>query len=314
MDLIVGHKSNPNIKLDLTYINTCSDEYDFILIDYATNYSRGGIEESIFNQLSQQSLPKPWAIITSDFKYFNQKHSHIVYYPIYLIDGLEKGSNTEIEIKNQRSHNICFLTYHYHWHRVLILLALYKDINFESCLINLPELDTLTESQTRSLEHLAVHLSNTEQQTVSDMFKIAPITADVTDAQLEIVNIENRAFSDSYINIFTESDYPKPFVTEKSVKPFLSGQFFAVFNNPDAYQHLKDLGFDLFEDYLPMPQHDNFRENIKELMESIANLIPKIGEVWESTYERRLRNYRLSRSAELKYRLCYELRRRLNSV
>ena len=317
MDLIVGYsyyQSNPNVKLDLTYINSCPDDCDFILIDYATNYSRGGVEESIFKQLSQCPLPKPWVIITSDFKYFNQTHSHIVYYPIYLIDGLDKGGNTEIEIKNRRSHNICFLTYHYHWHRVLILLALYKDINFESCLINLPELHTLTESQTQSLQHSFVYLSNTEQQIVSDMFKLAPIVADSTDLQIEIVELNNKAFSDSYINIFTESDYPKPFVTEKSVKPFLSGQFFAVFNNPDAYLHLKDLGFDLFEDYLPMPQHNNFRQNVKELMESISNLIPQIDAVWDSTYERRLHNYRLSRSAELRDRLCYELGRRLNSV
>jgi hypothetical protein len=308
------YQPNPNIEVDLTYINSCPNEYDFILIDYATNYSRADIEEIIFNQLSQHLLPKPWAIITSNFKYFNQPHSHIVYYPIYLIDGLDKGGNTAIEIKNQRSHNICYLTYHYHWHRVLILLALYKDMNFKSCLVNLPELHALTASQAQSLQNSFVSLSKTEQQTVSDMFKLAPIVADSRDPQIEIVELNNKAFHNSFINIFTESDYPSPFVTEKSVKPFLSGQFFAVFNNPAAYLHLKELGFDLFEDYLPMPQHDDFRQNIKELMESISNLIPKIDAVWDSTYERRLHNYRLSRSAELRNQLCYELRTRLNNV
>jgi len=317
MDLVVGYsyfKATTDIKLDLTYINSCPNECDFILIDYATNYSRVDIEETIFNQLSQHSLPKPWAIITSNFKYFNQLHSHIIYYPIYLIDGLDKGGNTAIEIKNQRSHNICHLTYHYHWHRVLILLALYKDMNFESCLVNLPELHALTASQTQSLQNSFVYLSETEQQSVSDMFKLAPIVADLRDSQIEIVDLNNKAFYDSFINIFTESDYPRPFVTEKSVKPFLSGQFFAVFNHPDAYIHLKDLGFDLFEDYLPIPQHNNFRQNIKELMELISNLITKIDVVWDSTYERRLHNYRLSRSAELRDRLCYELSGRLNTV
>jgi hypothetical protein len=146
------------------------------------------------------------------------------------------------------------------------------------------------------------------------MFESAPIVADANDSQIEIVSLENRAFSDSYINIFTESDYPRPFVTEKSVKPFLSGQFFAVFNEPSAYLHLKELGFDLFEDYLPMPQHVDFRQNVKELMGLIANLIPNLGQIWDATYPRRLHNYQLSRSAELRDRLCYELRTRLNSV
>jgi hypothetical protein len=317
LDLIPSysyHKSTTDLTVDLTYVNSCPDRYDIIIIDYATNYIRHGIEERIYNQLIKCQLSKPWIIITSDFKYFNQQHSHIVYYPIYLIDGLDKGSNTEIEIKNQRSHNICYLTYHYHWHRVLILLALYKDMNFESCLINLPEMHALTESQTRSLQHSFVYLSKIEQQTVNDMFKLAPLVADTTDAQGELADVNNSAFHNSFINIFTESDYPKPFVTEKSIKPFLSGQFFAVFNNPAAYLHLKDLGFDLFEDYLPMPQHDDFRQNIRELIETISNLIPKIDAIWDSTYERRLHNYRLSRSAKLRNQLCYELRTRLNNV
>lgn len=308
------HRSTTDLTIDLTYINSCPDDCDIIIIDYATNYMRAEIEENICNQLSQHTLSKPWIIITSDFKYFNQQHKHIVYYPIYLIDGLDKGGNTEIEIRNQRSHNICFLTYHYHWHRVLILLSLYQSMRFESCLINLPESTALNNSQTQSLKNSFFHLTLTERQLVEEMFKMAPLVADDTDIQVELVDIENSAFHNSYINIFTESDYSNPFVTEKSVKPFLSGQFFAVFGHPTAYQHLKELGFDLFEDYLPIPQHKDFRQNVQELMEAISNLIPKIDLVWDSTYERRLHNYRLSRSVELRARLCCDLRTRLNSV
>jgi hypothetical protein len=194
------------------------------------------------------------------------------------------------------------------------MLELYQQLRFNSCLINLPKLDTLTESRVESLTNSFAHLTTLEQQLVDEMFKLAPIVADDTDFQEEIVNLENRAFHDSYINIFTESDYSNPFVTEKSVKPFLSGQFFAVFGHPTAYIHLKELGFDLFEDYLPMPQHDDFRQNVRELIETISNLIPKIDAVWDATYERRLHNYRLSRSAKLRDQLCYELRIRLNSV
>lgn len=308
------HSSTADLTIDLTYINSCPNEYDVIIIDYATNYMRHGIEETIFEQLSKHQLPKPWVIITSDFKYFNLQHSNIVYYPIYLIDGLDKGGNTEVEIKNQRSHNVCFLTYHYHWHRILTLLALYTRMNFKSCLINLPTLDTLNNSQTQSLKNSFIHLTLTEQQLVNKMFELAPLVADPADLQEELVNLDNSAFHNSYINIFTESDYPNPFVTEKSVKPFLSGQFFAVFGNPAAYLHLKELGFDLFEDYLPMPQHKNFRKNINELMDLMCNLIPKISSVWDDTYDRRLHNYTLARSIKLRNKLCYGLATRLNSI
>jgi len=306
--------SDSELSVDLTYINTCTNDYDVILIDYATNYVRWQFEEPMYRLLSQCTLPKPWFIVTSDFKYYNQQHSHIIYYPIYLIDGLDHGSNTEIEIKNQRSHNICFLTYHYHLHRILTMLELYTQTNFESCLINLPELNRLNNSQQQSLNNSFSYLTADEQQLVGEMFKLAPLVADPADLQENIVNLNNRAFNDSYINIFTESNYPKPFVTEKSVKPFLSGQFFAVLNHPTAYLHLKELGFDLFEDYLPMPQDEDIRQNIRELMNMINRLIPNIDSIWNDTYERRLHNYNLARSSKLRNNLCKQLQTQLNSI
>lgn len=306
--------SDSELSVDLTYINTCTDDYDVILIDYATNYVRWQLENSIYRLLSQCILSKPWFIITSDFKYYNQQHSHIIYYPIYLIDGLDQGSDTEIEIKNQRSYNVCFLTYHYHLHRILTMLELYNQTKFESCLINLPKLNTLNDSQQQSLNNSLSYLTADEQHLVEEMFKLAPMVADSTDSRENIVNLNNRAFSDSYINIFTESNYPNPFVTEKSIKPFLSGQLFAVLGHPTAYLHLKELGFDLFEDYLPMPQRDDDRQNIQELIDMINSLIPNIDSVWNDTYKRRLRNYNIARSFKLKDNLRSHLRTQLNSI
>jgi hypothetical protein len=197
-----------------------------------------------------------------------------------------------------------------------VLLALYRSLKFESCLINLPELNNLSSSQLQSLTNSVVYLTSEEQLLVDELFKLAPLVVDSTDRQIELVNIENKAFYNSYINIFTESDYgsTSPYITEKSIKPFFSGQFFAVFGHPTSYAHLKELGFDLFEDYLPMPQHDEFRQNIKELIDMINELIPKIGVVWDNTYNRRLHNYTLARSPGLREKLCHHLRTYLNSI
>jgi hypothetical protein len=316
-DLILDYSNSQirtDLNIDLSYINTCSSDYDIILIDYTTPYVRDDIEEIIFKQLEQHTLPKPWLIITSNFKFYKQQHKHIVYYPLHLIDGIDRGVETLIEIKNQRTHNLCFLTYHLHWHRILVLLSIYQRLDFTSCLINLPTTSALSKIQLQILNDSFRYLTKEEQQLVEQIFELAPLIADPTDTQEEIVNIENRAFYDSYINIFTESDYASPIVTEKSIKPFLSGQFFAVLGHPSAYLHLKDLGFDLFEDYLPMPQHNDLRQNLKELMDSICNLLPKINSVWDSTYHRRLHNYTLARNPKLKADLCYELSTRLNSI
>lgn len=316
-DLIIGYSHYQKIKdidIDLTYINTCPDDCDIIVIDYTTNYTRFEIEEDIFKLLSQHAIAKPWIILTSDIRYYNKEHSHIVYYPIHFIDGIDKGSNTDVEIKNHRAHNICFLTYHFHWHRVILLLYIYKHIGLNSCLINLPKLDALTESQAQSLKNSFVYLTKDEKEITDEIFKLAPLVADATDPQIEILNIDNKAFCDSYVNIFTESDYPKPIVTEKSIKPFLSGQFFAVLGHPSAYTHLKELGFDLLEDILPMPQHSSFRQQAQELVEATNTLLPNINLVWDQTYERRLHNYKLARSPELRDKLCFDFQKHLNSI
>jgi hypothetical protein len=305
-----------DLPINLEFIDACTDDYDIIIIDYATNYTRDNNEETVYRQLIQCTVSKPWIIVTSNFNYYNQQHTHIIYYPIYLIDGLDKGGNTEIEIKNQRNHNICFLTYHYYWHRILILLELYRRMDFKHCLITLPKLGTLNDIQMQGLKNSVSYLTATEQQLVNKMFELAPLVADPTDLREEIANLKNKAFYDSYINIFTESDYgsTSPYITEKSVKPFFSGQFFAVFGHPTSYAHLKELGFDLFEDYLPMPQHEEFRQNIKELIDMINDLIPKIGLAWDNTYDRRLCNYTLARSPALREKLCHHLRTHLQAL
>jgi len=208
------------------------------------------------------------------------------------------------------------MSYHLHWHRLLSLLALYKQTWFTTCLLNLLPIAQMNSSQLQGYQNGILLLTKDELLSLNELFKLAPIVADDTDDQREIVNIQNRAFTDCYINMFTESDYAKPFITEKSIKPFLSGQFTAVMAHKGVYTHLQDLGFDLFQEYINLEFNiidiNDARNAINNVIDQISKLLPNIEQVWNDTYIRRKHNYELAISPALRSELCRELTEQLN--
>lgn len=116
-DIVNGYTFDSQMvdfSVNIDYILERANKYDAIVIDYATTYLRDCIEEDLYNQLSAHDIPISWVILTSTVKYYKSLHPGIVYYPIHLIDGLDKSRDIEINIKEPRKNNICFLTFHYH--------------------------------------------------------------------------------------------------------------------------------------------------------------------------------------------------------
>lgn len=188
---------------------------------------------------------------------------------------------------------------------------MFKKFKFDKCQVNLPLYSNLTPSQKTSLENAKWYIKS--QEVISEMWAMAPIVADEADMQDEISNIDNTAFKDSYINLFTESDYPNVFPTEKCIKPFLSGQFYAVFAHPEVYEHLIELGFDLLDDYYTVTNGDNFDKQLESLLTSIDTNKTIINQQWQETYNRRLNNYMLVRSYELRDKITKNLQQWLDT-
>jgi hypothetical protein len=298
-------------NLDVDEINKT---VDLLLIDQSTTYGRKADERITRHQFNKLNLTVPWVIITSNSDYFKKTESNIVYYPFFLLDGIEKGIESNVDIKRKRNSLAAYLTHHMHVHRMLTFIQLVKQPWFHRCLVNLSKKEELTESQQHTFNSSSSELLIDEIQEVEELYQLAPITADPTDNKDEIVNIKNKGFTDAYINIMTEADYPANFVTEKSIKPFLSGQIPAVLAHPKVYQHLEELGFDLLSDCINLNTSTlDVRKNINTLMEQIANIEHTIEEKWESSYTRRLHNYNLIRDPALFNMLTSELQHWLNN-
>lgn len=286
-----------------------------VVVDLATPYQRNVCEKGAKRHIESINLSVPWVIITSNPDYYNSEDDKIIYYPFYVIDGITKAKDTEVDIKSNRNSIASFLTYHFHSHRLHIFMQLIKQTWFSKCLVNLDDYDTLTESQLNSLKSTVASLTATEKRDLDELFSLAPLRADITDSREEIVDINNRAFRDSYINIMSESDYPSNFVTEKSIKPFLAGQLPAVLANAKVYTHLTELGFDLLSEYVDLntTHTTGIREKVTQLLAQVSTIENNIEDIWASTYHQRLHNYNLIRDPVLYNKLTSKLQQWLDT-
>jgi hypothetical protein len=80
----------------------------------------------------------------------------------------------------------------------------------------------------------------------------------------------HTAYHHAYCNIVTESEIDYPLVSEKSFKPFISGQIPVMVAASGHVEYLRGLGFELMEDFLPSG-YDTM--SIEEKIKSIVELV-----------------------------------------
>jgi hypothetical protein len=152
--------------------------------------------------------------------------------------------------------------------------------------------------QSAVLNAAIAQLTPSELGTLGELSKVLPLVADHNDSH-EFISTRNLCYTDCYINAMVESDYDTPFLTEKSLKPYFSGQFSAVLGNNRIYDHLTDLGVDTMQDYLDLSTDTgDFGERVDQTLHKVSALLPNIEQVWHDTYERRLYNYNYVRSVK----------------
>lgn len=290
-------------------------EYDIIIFDYATSYRRIHDEIQLSEQISQLTLPLPWLIVTSNFNFYQNSLEHIVYYPIFVIDVIDHNRNFVVEIQNYRLHTLGYLTFNYYYDRLLTLVKLFQQPWFDNCLINFPRLCEMSEHQIHNLESSKRSFAISERASLDGLISNAPYIADQSDPQILVYDLANKGFTECYINLSTESDYssPQALITEKSIKPMLTGQISAVMGNTDINSHLINLGFEVFDHYINTSASTvGIRQRLEQVLSEITNLVPDLPTIWNDTLPQRRHNYELARSLDLKYTLQQELREKLN--
>jgi hypothetical protein len=104
---------------------------------------------------------------------------------------------------------------------------------------------------------------------------------------------DNVAYTDSQVNIVTEYGSSTAFVSEKSLKPILAGQFFVNTGSNGTVQLLRAAGFDTYDDIIDHNQYENdcvFSrvKNLIKYLRVIQNY--EWTELYNKTTKRRLAN------------------------
>lgn len=106
----------------------------------------------------------------------------------------------------------------------------------------------------------------------------------VTDTQWgNDIGISHPAFSDSYLNIVTETNQVRCFYSEKTAKPLASGQMFLMVNGKDSIPGLKSMGFDTYDDILDSHSYDNDNNYMIRIDKMLATL-DRLYDVMEQVY------------------------------
>lgn len=111
--------------------------------------------------------------------------------------------------------------------------------------------------------------------------------------ELDHANL-NAAYSDTYVNIITETSVCLPFFTEKTFKALASGQFFISINGPGSIELLKSFGFDTFDDIIDHSRYNNIANPYKKI-KAISELLDELVQLdwpnlWALTNNRRRKN------------------------
>lgn len=310
-NLIVDRKYALDHSLLLPEYLDKNKDYDIIVFDDATPYIRNCQVQKMYENVVECNIKTPWIIITSDFNYYKSHEKNIVYYPYHLLFSVAHSKNTEIKISQLRNYFIGFLPWHLHELRLVTIIKLYQQKWFDKCLINYFPKKTLTPFQLEILQCSMNNLSSVEStllQEFNDNFPNGMI-ADTSEEFIDFYSLNNKANTDCYVNLMIESEFDLPFITEKSIKPYLCGQFSAVFGNNALTKHLQELGIDTLTDYLNMQVSDrDFRNAIDTILNRLSDLITNIEQSWVDTYPRRLENYNYVRSDAFIYKLEYNLK------
>jgi hypothetical protein len=269
-------------------------------------YDREFEDTFTIQRIEQLNISKPWIYTTSNFKF---DHPNAVFHPIWMINTCSdtRINDRQIDISSPRTNLASFLLFMPHWDRLVALAMLSQQTFFDKFLYNFPSMNPSDDETSRNLhkqqfDQCDYYLTNAEIRQLGEVFvsqgEHLADPDDIIRNQFYLGLLTNSSFKKCYVNVFGESGYPHPNITEKSVLPFLSGQLPMIWGGDGLNDCIKDMGFETFDGIIPnvnLPELP-LRSKIDVFINTLNTISENIDEIWHSTYEGRLHNYHWSRN------------------
>jgi hypothetical protein len=262
-----------------------------------------------------QDYEIPFYYLSGDFAHFRNPTPGIIFFPYWLVQArqfpdndLDFGSYTDINRKYFCS-SICR---HPRDHRVYNFLQLRKR-HYTSQIFwtfyNCPHFVFPIEN--------VYDCNDQEWNSFLEYYQQAPQIEGWGEYEC-ISNTKWDAFVNSYFNLVSETYTTHQFASEKSYKPFLSGQIPVIYGAPGANRVLADIGFDMFYDIVNhhlYDDHAHVTDRIDQIwveLDRLSNL--NMIEIFQATADRRRKNKEYFFSQELLTYLLEPLHKAMKEI
>ena len=299
-------------KIDLVIIS---------LADHPTHF----VDDLVYDELEAAGIP--YVILTS----YPSPNINSLYCPIWSLI-FPTGPNMLIPTENQtinsnRHYQFSSLNNKCKIERVFFAVESLKNSTiFNNSIITLNKLDTKWSSFNESMRHIDALRMNFEADSDSDSLQILnnkllptlPWTHPTIVMNDEVyLSCNNEAFTNTFVNIVIEYGSLTSFVSEKSLKPLVSGQLFINLGAVGTIQILKNLGFDTFDDIVDHTKYEHIDSFIR-----IRKAIHYLNEIkdfdwqdiYDSTRHRRLYNRQLLLSGDIQNKFSQQLYNKIHEI
>lgn len=242
-----------------------------------------------------------FVILSGNGKYFLNPTKHICYFPYTLIEQKLKFSmyNTVLTASSApRRYAVSSLGGKSRYHRIEDYIKLREKPYFDKLLVTMNNNFDLEECKLET----QVEFWNDD---IIKKFQSLLLTDELKQGSYQDHSIHHPAYTDSYINYVTETSIrtTEIFCSEKTFKPFMSGQFGIWLSNPGHVEFLRAIGLDVFDDVFEGHTYDR-EPNLNRRIDQIHNLIDRImstdlASIYQDTLARRQANVDRFYSIEL---------------
>jgi hypothetical protein len=248
----------------------------------------------LFEPTFASNWPIPFYYLANNLEFFYNTIPGIIYYPYWLLacrrfpdNKLTIGSEQDIDRKYFAS-SICR---HPKFHRIYNFIKLRQK----------PYLDKIFWTFWRCNHiHLdrqpppGTNLRLDEWTDFLNYYDNARYESSLLGDEVCIIETNWPAFTDSYINITSETYTSYKFTSEKSFKPFLAGQIPMIYGTLGANRLLANTGFDMFYDIINHDQYDNLeteQDRIDGMLKILDDLVDlDFEQIFRETVGRRKKN------------------------
>jgi hypothetical protein len=243
-------------------------------------------EQDTVEQLSK--ITDDFVVLSGNARYFLQPTRHICYFPYWYL--CQKNLHRPVLADDHpRRFAISSLNGKSKYHRIENYIKLRQRPYFDQLLFSMNNNFDLAECR------LETQIEFWNDQIV-EQFQSLLSTQELNQGHYQDHSINHPAYSNSYVNYVTETSIrtKEIFCSEKTWKPFMSGQFGIWLSNPGHVEFLRFTGLDVFDDVFDNHHYDvesNLNQRIDLIHATIDHIMSiDLDKVYQATLSRRQAN------------------------